>query len=92
LASILNARRQAQHMFFDHIDDFRTMILADTLDRATELVRPGGTVGVLGTFWEPVALGMAFQMKEVTLVPAFTYGHHHGTSEFADAIVARLES
>ena len=36
-----------------------------SLDRATELVRPGGTVGVLGTFWDPVALGMAFQMKEV---------------------------
>ena len=49
-----------------------------SLDRAIELVHPGGTVGVLGTFWDPVALGMAFQMKEVTLVPAFTYGHHHG--------------
>ncbi len=56
-----------------------------SLDRATELVRPGGTVGVLGTFWDPVALGMAFQMKEVTLVPAFTYGHHHGVGEFAEA-------
>ena len=56
-----------------------------SLDRATELVRPGGTVGVLGTFWDPVSLGMAFQMKEVTLVPAFTYGHHHGVGEFAEA-------
>jgi threonine dehydrogenase-like Zn-dependent dehydrogenase len=56
-----------------------------SLDRATELVRPGGVVGVLGTFWSPVALGMAFQMKEVTLVPAFTYGHHHGVGEFAEA-------
>jgi len=62
-----------------------------SLDRATELVRPGGTVGVLGTFWDPVALGMSFQMKEVTLVPAFTYGHHHGIGEFAEAarILAR---
>ena len=56
-----------------------------SLDRATELVRPGGTVGVLGTFWDPVSLGMAFQMKEVTVVPAFTYGHHHGVGEFAEA-------
>ena len=28
---------------------------------------------------------MPFQLKEVTLVPAFTYGHHHGLSEFEDA-------
>jgi threonine dehydrogenase-like Zn-dependent dehydrogenase len=56
-----------------------------SLDRATELVRPGGTVGIVGTYWSPVALGLAFQMKEVTLVPAFTYGHHHGVGEFVEA-------
>ena len=57
-----------------------------SLDRAIELVRPGGTVAVVGTFWDPVSLGLAFQMKEVTLVPAFTYGHHHGISEFEEAV------
>jgi threonine dehydrogenase-like Zn-dependent dehydrogenase len=56
-----------------------------SLDRATELVRPGGRISVLGTYWEPVALGMAFQMKEVTLLPSFTYGHHHGVDEFVAA-------
>ena len=56
-----------------------------SLDRATELVRPGGTVGILGTYWDPVSLGMSFQMKELTLIPSFTYGHHHGTGEFAEA-------
>ena len=56
-----------------------------SLDRATELVRPGGTVGILGTYWDPVSLGMSFQMKELTLVPSFTYGHHHGVGEFAEA-------
>ncbi len=56
-----------------------------SLDRATDRVRPGGTVGVLGTYWEPVGLGLSFQMKEVTLVPSFTYGHHHGVGEFAEA-------
>jgi threonine dehydrogenase-like Zn-dependent dehydrogenase len=56
-----------------------------SLDRATDRVRPGGTLGILGTFWSPVELGMAFQMKELTLVPAFTYGHHHGRGEFAEA-------
>jgi len=56
-----------------------------SLDRATELVRPGGTVGILGTYWGPVSLGLAFQMKEVTLVPSFTYGHHHDADEFTEA-------
>ena len=56
-----------------------------SLDRATELVRPGGTIGILGTYWSPVSLGMSFQMKELTLIPSFTYGHHHGTGEFAEA-------
>ena len=56
-----------------------------SMDRAIALVRPGGTVAVLGSFWDPVSVGLAFQMKEVTLVPAFTYGHHHGISEFEEA-------
>jgi threonine dehydrogenase-like Zn-dependent dehydrogenase len=57
-----------------------------SMDQAVAKVRPGGTIGILGTFWDPVTVGPAFQMKEVTLVPAFTYGHHHGVSEFDDAI------
>jgi threonine dehydrogenase-like Zn-dependent dehydrogenase len=57
-----------------------------SMDQATSLVRAGGTIGVLASFWQPVAIGMALLMKEVTLVPAFTYGHHHGTSEFDEAI------
>lgn len=56
-----------------------------SMDAAIELVRPGGTIGLLGSFWDPVVLGLAFQMKEVSLVPAFTYGHHHGVSEFEAA-------
>jgi threonine dehydrogenase-like Zn-dependent dehydrogenase len=57
-----------------------------SMDKAFELVRPGGTIGVLSNFWDPVSVSYAFQLKEVTLVPAFTYGHHHGVSEFDDAI------
>jgi threonine dehydrogenase-like Zn-dependent dehydrogenase len=57
-----------------------------SMDRGVELVRPGGTIAMLGNFWDPVSLGLGFQMKEVTLVPAYTYGHHHGTSEFEEAI------
>jgi threonine dehydrogenase-like Zn-dependent dehydrogenase len=56
------------------------------MDRATDLVRPGGTIGVLASFWQPVAVGMSLLMKEVSLVPAFTYGHHHGASEFDEAV------
>lgn len=56
-----------------------------SMDRALELVRPGGRIAVLGTYWEPVALGLAFQTKEAALLPSFTYGHHHGVDEFATA-------
>jgi threonine dehydrogenase-like Zn-dependent dehydrogenase len=57
-----------------------------SMDRAIELVRPGGTVAILGNFWDPVSIGLAFQMKEATLIPSFTYGHHHGVSEFEAAV------
>ena len=57
-----------------------------SLDQAIERVRPGGTIGVLANFWEPVAVGMGLQIKEVTLVPSFTYGHHHQGSEFDQAV------
>jgi 2-desacetyl-2-hydroxyethyl bacteriochlorophyllide A dehydrogenase len=57
-----------------------------SLDQAVARVRPGGTVGVLARFWEPVTIGMALLMKEVSLVPAFTYGHHHEVSEFEEAV------
>ena len=56
-----------------------------SLDRATELARPGGTVGLLGTFWDPAPLGLTVQIKEITLVPSFTYGHHQGIREFDEA-------
>ncbi len=57
-----------------------------SMEKAIELARPCGTIGVLGTFWEPVSIGALLQFKEVTLVPAFTYGHHHGLSEFEQAM------
>jgi len=56
-----------------------------SLDAATESVRPGGTVSILGTYWTPVTIGLSIQMKEITLLPAFTYGHHHGVDEFGEA-------
>jgi threonine dehydrogenase-like Zn-dependent dehydrogenase len=56
-----------------------------SFDASLERVRTGGTVAIVSTFWEPITLGMGFQVKEVTLVPAFMYGHHHGRSEFESA-------
>lgn len=53
---------------------------------AIDLARPCGTIVLLGTFWDPVSIGPFLQFKEVSLVPAFTYGHHHGVDEFEDAI------
>ena len=57
----------------------------DSCDRATRLARPGATLGILGTYWSPITLGLSMQMKELTLVPSFMYGHHHGVDEFAEA-------
>ena len=72
--------------------DYETVLDAagtqSSIDEAIERVRPGGTVGVLSTFWDTVALGMGFQIKEVALVPSFMYGHHHSADEFDQA--ARL--
>ncbi len=57
----------------------------ESVDTATHRVRPGGTIGVVSSFWSPVAVGLELLMKEATLVPAFTYGLHDGGSEFDTA-------
>lgn len=57
-----------------------------SMDEAINRARPGATVGILGNFWSPIHVGLAFQMKELTLLPAFTYGHHEGVDEFEAAI------
>ncbi len=62
-----------------------------SLDTALQRVRPGGTIVVIGTFWDTVTLGSGFQLKEVTMLPAFTYGHHRGVPEF-DTAMSILES
>ncbi len=55
-------------------------------DLAVRAVRSGGVVSLVGTHWAPVALPMSLQMKEVTLVPSFTYGEHGGVDEFETAM------
>jgi 2-desacetyl-2-hydroxyethyl bacteriochlorophyllide A dehydrogenase len=62
------------------------------IDRALELVRHGGTVVFLSTFWEPVILpSLPAMMKEATLKWAFTYSQHSGGRDLdsAAALLAR---
>ncbi len=46
-----------------------------SLDDAISRVRPGGTVVVVATYWEPVTIGAALLTKEVRIVPSAMYGH-----------------
>lgn len=62
---------------------------ARTLGEAVQLVRPGGTVGMLGVFEGDTALpALVFSLKEVRLVAANCYGRFGTTSDFEAA--ARL--
>jgi threonine dehydrogenase-like Zn-dependent dehydrogenase len=56
-----------------------------SLDDAIARVRPGGTVVVVATYWEPVQIGAGLLTKEVRIVPSAMYGHEHGPSEFETA-------
>jgi threonine dehydrogenase-like Zn-dependent dehydrogenase len=56
-----------------------------SLDEAIGRVAPGGTVVVPGTWFDPVQVGTTMLMKEVRVVPSYTYGHHHGVREFEEA-------
>jgi threonine dehydrogenase-like Zn-dependent dehydrogenase len=93
----LSARHAAQRAAGDALgaslnvgDDYDIVIDAagtqGALDEALQRARPGGSVLSLGTFWEPVKLEAMFGMYEVSLIPAATYGHHHGRREFVDAL------
>ena len=55
------------------------------LDEAVQRSRPEGTVAIAAMYGAGVSLGVELSLKEVTLRPAFTYGHHHGRREFDDA-------
>jgi len=65
-----------------------------SLDDAVTRVRPGGTVVVAATYWDPVSFGTDLLGKEVHVVPAAMYGHDHGVREFdlaAELLAARPE-
>ena len=55
------------------------------LDQAFALVRPGGTVVAMATYWAPVQVGLAMTTKEVRFVASSGYGLHGGGREFSAA-------
>jgi threonine dehydrogenase-like Zn-dependent dehydrogenase len=64
---------------------------ADALEQAVELCRPGGSVVLLGTYWDGNVNmpGQTLCMKEVSLVPASMYGRT-GASRDIDVAAALL--
>jgi threonine dehydrogenase-like Zn-dependent dehydrogenase len=56
------------------------------LDAATQHACPGGTVALAAMYGAGATIGVAMAMREISLVPAFTYGHHESRREFDDAV------
>jgi threonine dehydrogenase-like Zn-dependent dehydrogenase len=56
------------------------------LDSATEYAAPGGTIALAAMYGHGATIGVALAMKEVSIVPAFTYGHHESRREFDVAV------
>jgi 2-desacetyl-2-hydroxyethyl bacteriochlorophyllide A dehydrogenase len=56
-----------------------------SFDLAVKRVRPGGTITIVGTWWEPIQIGVKLLLKEVRLVPASMQGHHEGRREVETA-------
>lgn len=71
-------------------DDYDVVIDAagtqSSIEQALQLLRPGGRILLLGTWWSPVELGAMLALKEATLHSSSMYGHHHGSREFAQAV------
>lgn len=64
------------------------------LEEAIVRSRPGATVVIPGVYWQALTLSqpVTWLMKQVQLVPAMYYGHHHGRRETdlaADLLAAR---
>jgi threonine dehydrogenase-like Zn-dependent dehydrogenase len=56
------------------------------LDDAIRRVRPGGTIVVPSSWFDPVEVSTSLLMKEAHLVMSYVYGHHHGVREFDEAV------
>jgi len=78
-AELLGLGRGAQGEYDVVVDAAGTQ---SAIDRAIELLRPGGTLVVAGTWWSPVEVGTGLLTKEIRLLPATMSGHAHGEREF----------
>lgn len=55
----------------------------DALTRAVETARPGGTLLLLGSYWDGFELpGMQLTLKELRVVPSILYGRAGATRDF----------
>ena len=60
---------------------------ASGFDEAVARCRRGGNVVLVSTTWEPIAISfLRAQMREVTILPAFTYSRANGEREFDTAV------
>jgi threonine dehydrogenase-like Zn-dependent dehydrogenase len=92
----LEARHPRQHeggerlgARFSVADEYPVVVDAagtqSSLDEAITHLRPGGTLAVVSTYWDPVNIDVGLLMKEARLVPATIYGHFRGEREFDQA-------
>ncbi len=56
-----------------------------SLDDAIGRVRPGGTIVIPASWFDPVQVNASLLMKEAHVVMSYVYGHHHGVREFDEA-------
>ena len=60
---------------------------AETINLSLKLVHPGGTIAMVGGFWESPSVDLEMMlMKEVRLAPSNCYSSEQGSSDFKDAM------
>jgi threonine dehydrogenase-like Zn-dependent dehydrogenase len=65
---------------------------ASAVASAVQLLRPGATLLLLASYWEPIEFPAFFNAKELVLVGSQTHGHHGGSRviDEAAALVGRV--
>ena len=58
---------------------------ADSLRQSAQLIKPFGRIGLVGIFWEPVALEPEFCSKEAQLIPSAGYSCRRPARSFDEA-------
>ncbi len=58
---------------------------SESLAEAVRLCRPEGTVGLVGSLWDPATIDVVLCLKEVEIVPSTMYCNNGGRSDFERA-------